>query len=50
MNLKDNESLSFNQLIDITAIDYPSKEKRFELVYILLSLKKNKKIILKTFI
>ena len=46
--LKNNESLNFNQLIDITAIDYPSKEKRFELVYILLSMKKNKRIILKT--
>ena len=46
--LKNNKSLSFNQLIDITAIDYPSKEKRFELVYILLSMKKNKRVILKT--
>ena len=46
--LKNNESLSFNQLIDITAIDHPSKEKRFELVYILLSMKKNKRVILKT--
>ena len=46
--LKNNELLSFDQLIDITAIDYPSREKRFELVYILLSMKKNKRIILKT--
>ena len=46
--LKNNETISFNQLIDITAIDYPSKEKRFELVYILLSMKKNKRIVLKT--
>ena len=46
--LKDNEYLSYNQLIDITAIDYPSKEKRFELVYILLSMKQNKRIVLKT--
>ena len=36
--LKNNELLSFDQLIDITAIDYPSREKRFELVYILLSM------------
>ena len=34
--LKNNELLSFDQLIDITAIDYLSREKRFELVYILL--------------
>ena len=33
--LKNNELFSFDQLIDITAIDYPSREKRFELVYIL---------------
>ncbi len=46
--LKNNESLIFNQLIDITAIDYPSKEKRFELVYILLSMKQNKRVVLKT--
>ena len=46
--LKDNEYLGYNQLIDITAIDYPSKEKRFELVYILLSMKQNKRIVLKT--
>ena len=48
--IKDNESFNFNQLIDITAIDYPSREKRFEIIYILLSMKKNKRIILKTFI
>ena len=29
--LKENELFSFDQLIDITAIDYPSKENRFEL-------------------
>ena len=46
--LKDNELFSFDQLIDITAIDYPSREKRFEMIYIFLSMKKNKRIILKT--
>ena len=46
--IKDNESFNFNQLIDITAIDYPSREKRFEIIYILLSMKKNKRIVLKT--
>ena len=46
--LKNNEIYSFDQLIDITAVDYPSKEKRFELIYILLSMKKNKRIIIKT--
>ena len=46
--IKGNESFNFNQLIDITAIDYPSREKRFEIIYILLSMKKNKRIVLKT--
>ena len=46
--LKNSELYSFEQLIDITAIDYPSREKRFELIYIFLSMKKNKRIILRT--
>ena len=46
--IKDNSFYNFNQLIDITAIDYPSRENRFELIYILLSMKNNKRIILKT--
>ena len=48
--LKDNSELNFNQLLDITAVDHPSREFRFDLIYILQSLTKNKKIILKTFI
>ena len=48
--LKDITELNFNQLLDITAVDYPSREFRFDLIYILQSLTKNKKIILKTFI
>ena len=46
--LKNSELFIFDQLIDITAIDYPSREKRFELIYIFLSMKKNKRIILRT--
>jgi len=46
--LKNKELFSFDQLIDITAIDYPSRAKRFELIYIFLSMKKNKRIILRT--
>ena len=48
--LKDENDFNFNQLLDITAVDYPSREFRFDLIYILQSLKKNKKIILKTFL
>jgi len=46
--LKENNDFVFDQLLDITAVDNPSKERRFDLIYILQSLKKNKKIILKT--
>ena len=46
--LKDNEYLLFNQLIDITAIDYPSRDLRFDIVYILISLTLNQRIILKS--
>ena len=46
--LKENENLQYDQLIDLTAIDYPSREKRFDMVYILLSMVKNKRILIKT--
>ena len=45
--LKDSENLFFDQLIDITAIDYPSRELRFEIIYILISLRLNQRIIIK---
>ena len=35
--LKSNEKCKFRQLIDIAGVDYPENEKRFELVYLLLS-------------
>ena len=48
--LKENEKLKFNQLIDLTAVDYPNKKNRFEMVYILLSVEFNLRIIIKFFI
>ena len=33
--LKTNEKCRFKQLIDITAVDYPEKEKRFKIIYLL---------------
>ena len=48
MFLRDNPSLSMESLIDITAIDYPGNEKRFVLVYNLLSISKNFRIKVKT--
>ena len=44
--LKTNDKCRFKQLIDITAVDYPQKEKRFKLVYLLLSHEKNLRIII----
>ena len=48
--LKENENLKFNQFIDLTAVDYPNKKKRFEMVYIFLSVEFNFRIIIKFFI
>ena len=44
--LKTNENCRFKQLIDITAVDYPEREKRFKIVYLLLSLENNLRIII----
>ena len=44
--LKTNEKCKFKQLIDITAADYPQKEKRFKIIYLLLSLENNLRIII----
>jgi len=46
--LKHNSALLFNQLIDITAIDYTSRELRFDVIYLLMSLKLNLRILIKT--
>ena len=48
--LKTNDKCRFKQLIDITAVDYPEKQKRFKIVYLLLSHEKNHRIILSYFI
>ena len=44
--LKTNKKCKFRQLIDITAVDYPEKEKRFKIVYLLLSHENNNRIII----
>ena len=48
--LKNNENTNFKQLIDITAVDYPENEKRFKLVYLLLSHEFNVRILIDCFI
>jgi NADH-quinone oxidoreductase subunit C len=42
--LRDDTNTTFTQLIDITAVDYPDREERFEVVYNLLSMKHNQRI------
>ena len=46
--LKTNDKCKFKQLIDITAVDYPSKQKRFKIVYLLLSHENNLRVVIKT--
>ncbi len=48
-DLKKKENLNFEMLLDITAVDYPKRAKRFEIVYILLSLKNHLRIKVKVF-
>jgi len=42
--LKTNIKCKFKQLIDITAVDYPGREKRFKLIYLMLSHENNLRI------
>ena len=42
--LKSNENCKFRQLMDIAGVDYPEDEKRFELIYLFLSLEYNIRI------
>ena len=42
--LKLYTNSQYKQLVDITAVDFPDREKRFEVVYILLSVRFNARI------
>ena len=42
--LKSHDKLKFRQLIDVAGVDYPEEEKRFKLIYLLLSHEKNIRI------
>ena len=48
--LKTNKNTKFRQLVDITAVDYPENQKRFKIVYLLLSHELNERILLSYFI
>jgi NADH-quinone oxidoreductase subunit C len=45
--LRDNPSLQFEQLVDLTAVDYPERAERFDVVYHLLSHRQNTRIRIK---
>ena len=46
--LKTSENTKFRQLVDITAVDYPENDQRFNLVYLLLSHEFNTRIIIQS--
>jgi len=39
--IRGDRQAAFNQLIDLTAVDYPEREDRFDVVYLLLSMDNN---------
>jgi len=44
--LKTNSLTKFRQLIEITAVDYPERDRRFKMVYLLLSHETNSRILI----
>ncbi|KAK3401939.1 NADH-ubiquinone oxidoreductase 30.4 kDa subunit, mitochondrial [Sordaria brevicollis] len=47
--LKFNTAAEYTQVSDITAVDFPTKDQRFEIVYNLLSVRHNSRIRVKTY-
>jgi NADH-quinone oxidoreductase subunit C len=45
--LRDDADCRFTSLMDITAVDYPTRERRFDVVYHLLSMHRNQRIRIK---
>jgi NADH-quinone oxidoreductase subunit C len=45
--LRDDSRCQFKVFVDICGVDYPEREKRFEVVYNLLSLRHNSRILVK---
>jgi NADH-quinone oxidoreductase subunit C len=45
--LKERQDCPFHQLIDICGVDYPDRPRRFDVVYHLLSLTRNRRVRLK---
>lgn len=46
--LRGDRQAAFNQLIDLTAVDYPERQARFDVVYLLLSMDNNMRMRLVT--
>ncbi|MBT7232219.1 MAG: NADH-quinone oxidoreductase subunit C, partial [Rhodospirillaceae bacterium] len=42
--LRDDINCQFKQLVDVCGVDYPEREKRFEVVYHLLSMAQNARV------
>ena len=42
--LRKEPTCKFSQLIDLTAVDYPERDKRFDVVYHLLSMHQNQRV------
>lgn len=47
--LKNHTAAEYTQISDITAVDYPTRDQRFEVVYNLLSVRHNSRIRVKTY-
>lgn len=45
--LKESPDARYVMLTDVTAVDYPNREKRFELIYMLYSFQRNDRLFLK---
>ena len=42
-HLRSKKGCSFNTLVDITAVDFPAREQRFDIIYHFLSMTENKR-------
>ncbi len=45
--LRDDTACQFTSLVELTCVDWPEREKRFELVYMMLSMRQNRRIRIK---
>ena len=42
--VRDDRQAAFTQLIDLTAVDYPERKDRFDVIYLLLSMNNNMRL------